>query len=213
MRALPEEPVDTRARIIRAATDLFAEFGYHATGMAQLAEAVNLGRGALYYHIRSKEELLFEITKAHVEDMISFGESVLRRNVAADVKLRLLSRRLMRAIAENRQAVTVSEREVHSHTGHRRRMLLELRSRFEEIVATILQEGVDSGIFNPFDPVLVKGLLGMHNLSFMWISDNGRLSPEQIADVYIDCVLDGLRHQDAGTPSEIEPPRRRRAAR
>jgi AcrR family transcriptional regulator len=207
MKAVPNEGVDTRARIIRAATQLFAEQGYHATGMAQLAEAVNLGRGNIYYHIRSKEELLFEITKAHVEEMVSFGESLLRRNVAADVKLRQLSRRLMWSIADNHDAVTVSEREVHAHTGHRRRMLLELRARFEEIWSTILREGVDSGVFRPFDPILVKGLLGMHNFSFMWLQDRGRLAPEEIADVFIDCVLEGLR--SAAVRNQLEPDARR----
>jgi AcrR family transcriptional regulator len=196
MKVLPDEGDHTRARIIRAATELFAEHGYHATGMAQLAEAVNLGRGALYYHIRSKEELLFEITKAHVEEMVSFGESLLRRNVAADVKLRLLSRGLMRTIADNLEAVTVSTREIHSLTGFRRRMLLELRSRFDEILSMIIQEGVDSGILRSFDPILVKGVLGMHNLSYMWLRDRDRLSPEEIADVFIDCALDGVRGSD-----------------
>src|ERR1700743_2702257 len=50
-----------RTAIVDAAAKLFAERGYHATGTAELCEAVGLGKGSLYYYVDSKENLLYLI--------------------------------------------------------------------------------------------------------------------------------------------------------
>jgi len=53
------EPAETstKERILKIAAQLFSTRGFHATGMAELEKATGLARGALYYHIGSKEEL------------------------------------------------------------------------------------------------------------------------------------------------------------
>ena len=57
----PKKPQPkSKERIIKAAAELFADRGYHAVGMTDLQKAVNLGRGSLYHHFSSKEELLFD---------------------------------------------------------------------------------------------------------------------------------------------------------
>jgi AcrR family transcriptional regulator len=48
----------TRARILAAATRLFAEIGYHAAANALIAEAAGITRGAMLYHFPSREDLL-----------------------------------------------------------------------------------------------------------------------------------------------------------
>jgi AcrR family transcriptional regulator len=55
-----------KQEIARIAARLFAAQGFHGTGINELAQEVGLGKGALYYHIKSKEDLLFEISTAHV---------------------------------------------------------------------------------------------------------------------------------------------------
>lgn len=56
----------TRARILAAATRLFAEAGYHAATNAMIAEAAGLTRGAMLYHFASREELV-QAAVAHIE--------------------------------------------------------------------------------------------------------------------------------------------------
>jgi len=43
------------------------------------------------------------------------------------------------------------------------------------------------------DPVVVKGLLGMHNYSYLWLREDGRLTPEEVGDRFCDVLLAGLR--------------------
>lgn len=183
----------TRDRIFRTAAELFARNGYHATGLAELGEAVGLGRGALYYHIGSKENLLFQISVRHVEQMVAYGEELLQARLSPEERFRRLSRQLMRVIADNQPELTVFFREVNSLTGPRQERMHSLRERFEQIWLSILHDGERDGVFQHADELTVKGILGMHNYSYLWLHASGALTPERIADRFCDVLLHGLK--------------------
>jgi TetR/AcrR family transcriptional regulator, cholesterol catabolism regulator len=69
-----------KSDILRAAGKLFVNQGYHATSLSQVAAAVGMLKGSLYYHIESKEELLSEI----LLDWIDAAEANLASLRAAD---------------------------------------------------------------------------------------------------------------------------------
>lgn len=182
-----------RSEIAQIAAQLFAAKGYHATGMSELAGAVGLGKGALYYHIGSKEELLYDISARHVEEMVAFGEELVARDDLTPVeKVRDLSRQLMRTIAANLPELTVFFREVRTLSGDAALRLLALRDRFEDIWAQAIAEGVEAGSFRELDSVAIKGLLGLHNYAYIWLAPAGRLAPDEISDVFCDLFLNGL---------------------
>lgn len=182
----------TKQRILRTAAELFARNGYHATGLSELGEAVGLGRGALYYHIGSKETLLYELSVRHVEEMVAYGEQVLASPLGAEERFRRLSRKLMRVIADNLPELTVFFREINSFSGERRDQMHDLRARFEGVWLQVLGEGEDEGLFQHGDALTVKAVLGMHNYSYLWIDPGGSLSPEEVADKFCDLLLHGL---------------------
>lgn len=189
---------DQRERVLKTAAKLFAKNGYHGTGVAEIGRAVSLGRGGLYHHMGSKEDLLREICVRHVRVMIAIGEEVLESDATPPEKVRELSRGLMRTIYDHLPEVTVVFRELDSLTGDSRAEVVAMRKRFEEIWVKLLEQGVEEGYFRPVDPVVAKGLIGLHNSSYVWIKSGGRLSPDEIADVYCDMVLPGL--VAGGTP-------------
>jgi len=188
----PRRRTDQRERLLHTAAQLFADKGYHGTGVAELGRAVELGRGGLYHHMGSKEDLLVEISVRHVRDMVEVGESILASDEAPPEKLRALSRRLMRTIAENLAEVTVFFHEVNNLKGEARAEVVEKRDRFEAIWRAVIDEGVEQGYFRKGGGLVTKGLLGMHNYSYVWIDPDGRLKPEDIADDYCDLILRGL---------------------
>ncbi|WP_334173990.1 TetR/AcrR family transcriptional regulator [Pseudoxanthobacter sp.] len=59
---------ERRREILEAAALLFAERGYAATSMRDIAERVGLLGGSLYYHIKSKEALFVEVHDLALED-------------------------------------------------------------------------------------------------------------------------------------------------
>jgi AcrR family transcriptional regulator len=56
---------DTRARLLRAAADVFAERGYDGTRVSDIAAAAGVSNGALYAHFESKAQLLVDALRAH----------------------------------------------------------------------------------------------------------------------------------------------------
>ncbi len=188
---------DQRERLLRTAAQLFAEKGYHGTGVAELGRAVELGRGGLYHHMGSKEALLVEISVRHVREMVEIGEEILESDLKPPDMLRQLSRSLMRTIADSLPEVTVFFHEVNTLRGEARDEVLPLRERFEQIWRDMLDEGVRQGYFRTGGGIVTKGILGMHNYSYVWIDPGGRLAPEDIADVFCDLLLRGLLTDDA----------------
>src|SRR5829696_8710182 len=60
---------DTRSRIQAVAVELFTEKGYDSTSLREIAEALGVTKAALYYHFKSKEEIVESLTSDHVERM------------------------------------------------------------------------------------------------------------------------------------------------
>ncbi|MFR9795239.1 TetR/AcrR family transcriptional regulator [Streptomyces sp. MS06] len=67
---------DTRQRIQDVALELFAEQGYEKTSLREIAERLEVTKAALYYHFKTKEEILvsiFEDLSRPIEDLIAWG--------------------------------------------------------------------------------------------------------------------------------------------
>jgi AcrR family transcriptional regulator len=62
---------ETRARLLRAAADVFAERGYDGTRVADIAAAAGVSNGALYAHFASKADLLVDALRTHGRNMLA----------------------------------------------------------------------------------------------------------------------------------------------
>jgi TetR/AcrR family transcriptional regulator, cholesterol catabolism regulator len=180
----------TQQRIVTEAARLFAEKGYHATGVAELSAAVGLGAGALYHHMGSKEEVLFAICRPHIIEVIETGERLLASDESARTKLGLLARKHMQEVAERTIELRVTLREIDSFTGHRRKEMQALRDRTEEIWVEITEEGRRSGELADLDPLFVKTALGALNYAVLWFHAEGELAADEIADRVMAMMLD-----------------------
>lgn len=177
-----DEAGGQRERILKIAARLFAERGYHAIGMTELGEAVQLGRGALYHHIRSKEDLLYDITREYIADLADFANRVVRPEPDPRKRIVMLGRQLVLKIASHQSELAVCFREVHSLTEPRHSEVLTLHSRYETVWRDAMVDGAELGEFRPYDPIVLKGMLGMYYYSYLWLRTNGKLTPAHIAE-------------------------------
>jgi AcrR family transcriptional regulator len=68
----------TRERIQAVALELFAEQGYEKTSLREVAERLGVTKAALYYHFKSKEDIVRSFTedyRAEIEAVIAWGAS------------------------------------------------------------------------------------------------------------------------------------------
>jgi TetR/AcrR family transcriptional regulator, cholesterol catabolism regulator len=189
-----------REGILQAATRLFSEKGYRGTSMRDLGQALGLHAGSLYVHIKSKEEVLFEICdriqRVHTEGMAE----ILASEASAIEKLRAVARLQMRVIGQYREAAAVYFHEWRSLDPEHQAAIVAQRDYFEASVRGLIADCVAEGCFRPLDDQLAAvAFVSVSNWSYQWFSPGGRLSDEEVADRYVDFFLNGF--QKNGSPS------------
>ncbi len=190
-RKAPAEATQ-REKILKTAAGLFAARGFHAVGIAELGDAVGLGRGALYHHIRSKEDLLYDISREYIMDLAAHAAQAIDSDGHPAERLRLLGTHLMLKIASHQAELTVCFREVHALTGERRRDVMALHAKYEAAWKRVLVDGEREGVFRPYDPIVLKGVLGMYFYSYLWLKPSGRIGPGQVAERFNSMALKAL---------------------
>ncbi|MGW5517823.1 TetR/AcrR family transcriptional regulator [Nocardia africana] len=182
----------TRERVIQVAIELFSRQGFHGTGVAELAKAVGLGSGALYYHMGSKEELLWDVLRTHIEEALARAEAIADTDQDPAEKLKKLILEHVRTIAAHQREVAIYIRDADALTGERALQLQALRDRVQKVWQQTLTEGYQTGQFHTDDHVVVNGILGMMNMVFLWYRPGGHDTPETIARKFSETLIDGL---------------------
>jgi len=180
----------TQKTIELVASELFARKGFGATSLDDIAEALGATKGALYYHVRNKEEILRLIYLT----VLTASEEPLRRIVEADLppleKLRRAVEHQTAIAADRSPAMTVFYREQHYLTGPFAREIILRKKAYERYFEKIIEEGQASGVFQPsIDPkIATYGLLGMCNWLSQWYRPEGQYSPQQVAAMFVHMV-------------------------
>lgn len=193
--ALRERYERRRREVIDAAAVVFARRGYHATSIDDLIAATGLTRGGLYHYTASKQELLVAVVEQLLEPLLDRAAEILAAPQTPEVHLRRLMRAWLEHVASHRAHVIVFGQERHTlEHDPGWDAVRDARARFEQLLADVIARGRADGSFSLPDPQLgLLMLLGLVNYTPQWYSPSGRLAPEQIADLYCDMLLDGIR--------------------
>ncbi|WP_169560530.1 TetR/AcrR family transcriptional regulator [Nevskia ramosa] len=174
-----------REQILKVTAELFYEIGYQRTTLDRVAERLGVTKPFIYYHYKDKAELLFEISKRGITD----GNEILRRALAADgtttERLSEAVKAIVRTIVAAQRYTAIFFREQKNFDAEIRAPLETMHREFDDLLAQLLQEGVDKGEFQIDDVRLCSlAIGGMINWAYTWYRENGRLS--------IDALCDGM---------------------
>lgn len=184
-----------QVEIVDIAARLFAARGYAGTGIAELSSNTGLKRGALYYYIKSKEQLLVQINGRVMDRLEVTTASVLDQDLDPEAQLRALARGFVDVVSTFRDHVWVTLHEWRALTGTNAEVFRRRRHAYEEVVADTLRAGVDSGDFDVEDvPTAVLAWLGMFNYIYQWYDPKNatELNSATIADRFTAIFLHGV---------------------
>jgi AcrR family transcriptional regulator len=188
------QPGTRRREIIEAAAALFGTRGYHATTIRQVADAAGILSGSLYAHIKSKEDLLYEIAVLDAEDFIDALTPIAESDAPADERLRTGLGAHLELVSRYGQQARVFLLEVKEiETPERREHVVALRDQYEALWAKILTDGQGAGLFANVDVGVARiAIMSVANWAYLWLDPKGRLSPSEIADHFAEILLRGL---------------------
>jgi AcrR family transcriptional regulator len=182
-----------RDTIVDVSARVFARGGYHATGITELCVANDLGKGALYHYIGSKEELLAAIHDRVMDEVMLGADRVAEAGGSPPEQLSRLGDELLDVIARYPDHVWVFLHEFPALTDKRAEQFRLRRRGYERRVEETLQAGIDSGEFRDIDPRLTAlAWLGMHNYTYLWLKPGGRLSARDVAKPFADIFIRGI---------------------
>jgi len=182
-----------RQAIVDTSAKVFARKGYHATGITELCAANDLGKGALYHYIGSKEELLVAIHDRVMDEVMASADRVADAGGSPSAQLEMLGDELLDVIARYPDHVWVFLHEFPALTGERAGQFRRRRREYERRVESVLKAGVDSGEFRELDARLTTlAWLGMHNYTYLWLKAGGRLSARDVAGRFADIFVRGI---------------------
>ena len=178
--------IDTSARV-------FARRGYHATGIMELCAENDLGKGALYHYIGSKEALLASIHDRVMDDVMLGADRVAEAGGSPSEQLTMLGDELLDVIHRYPDHVWVFLHEFPALAGERAEQFRKRRRAYEQRVEDVLEAGVESGEFRAVEPRLTAmAWLGMHNYTYLWLKAGGRLSARDVAHPFAEIFMHGI---------------------
>jgi TetR/AcrR family transcriptional regulator, cholesterol catabolism regulator len=182
-----------RQAIIDTSAHLFARQGYHATGITELCTANDLGKGALYHYIGSKEELLAAIHDRVMDEVMAGADRVAKAGGKPSDQLAMLGDELLDVIHRYPDHVWVFLHEFPALTGERAEQFRVRRRAYERRVESVVRAGVEAGEFRDVDPWLTaRAWLGMHNYTYLWLKPGGRLSARAVANPFAEIFMRGI---------------------
>jgi len=188
-------------QILEVAMKVFRERGYHAASMQEIADAVGMQKGSLYYYISGKQELLFMILDRAIDTITARVEEIYRSDLSPKEKLWQAIVNHVEVVSERQDMLTILLRERHALSPNQQAVIDEKRVAYERLFQRILTEGVRAGEFREMDVKIVSfGILGMCNWLYQWYSSEGRLSAKEIGDIFADIVFRGVVVQDGQEP-------------
>src|SRR5262245_63503668 len=162
--------------------------------MGDISAAMGLTKAGIYHHIRSKEDLLYEIMSY---GMGLFEQKVLERVMSIEDPLERLRATLkghvLLVTRDRPKEITVILHESNALKGRSRDRINARKRRYVRFLEKTFRELIKSGRARRIDPsVAAFAMLGMINWIYQWYRPGGRLDENALADALADLFLEGL---------------------
>lgn len=193
-RARNADPnASTRVDILKSAAKAFRKLGYHGATVEQIAAALHMKKGNLYYYFKNKEEILFACHQYSLDGLIRLLDEVEASSLSPEQKLRRLVTAFVHIILDELHG-TALFLDLEALSPAHLKTVIARRDRFDHGVRQVIEEGTAKGVFSAANPKLLTfALMGAVNWIPRWYNPEGPASSQEIADRFADFFINGLR--------------------
>lgn len=198
-------------KILKAVSiDLFHKKGYFATSISDIAYGAGIQKSSIYYHYRTKEDILLDILRSSMADLIANLEHALDDVSGSENRMRaaILAHTLFHL--DRQKEVIISDSELRGLRAENYKAIIEMRDDYEHKFQTLIKAGMEERIFQDGDfKIISYAIITMCTAVCWWYRAQGRLDKETIARIYTDFVMAGLTGNRTGTGVKLSQKGRR----
>jgi TetR/AcrR family transcriptional regulator len=185
--------------LFETAARMFNSYGFHGTSMSQLTQELGLSKGALYYYVEDKSDLLYKLHIKSAEATRNAYEAGVAEGRNGYERVRSIIRHYIAAVtASPTETFILLEKDVlnpeqtEDIVQRRKQLELDLRSQ--------ITKGIDDGSIVPCDPKLATFMLvGAMAWVSKWFEPGRDWTPDQIAHAMADMLMRAI----AATPCDV----------
>jgi AcrR family transcriptional regulator len=188
------KPSSRLEEVLQSAANIFFAKGFHATSIEDVARDVGMLKGSLYYYIKSKDDLLFRLLLAGIEDSDAFIAAQIGPDGDPMEQLERAIRAQIDYIIRNRVQFGLFLHEFDSLSGKRQHKLISVMSRYNARFVELVRRAQQQGRLIHGQPwIIVNGILGMCNWLYRWYDADQMTDAEQIKSIFVRMIFEGVR--------------------
>ena len=215
---MPPKVVDKEAKkkeIAWIALNLFAEQGFEATSISEIAKAANIGKGTIYEYYENKEDLIFRSSFLLIEQLENMLSKILDKTVDIEERIRKGLKELIKTVMADDKMFKITVGMIHLMVTNQaffsnHRVIQEFYRGFRKTIMDTLLEGVEKGKFRP-EAARDAHLIAVNLLAYVdgilmhyWM-DRSYFDLEKQVDFYLDNLLDSLMISNGGKKGGLTP--------
>jgi AcrR family transcriptional regulator len=184
-----------QAELLQIASDLFAERGYAATTVRDIADAAGILSGSLYHHFDSKESMVDAILSRFIQQTLAAYDEVITEGRGPRETFQRLVEVSLESMTTERSAILVYQNEARFLAQEERfSYLQDAHRKFQKIWTSVIEAGIKTGEFRPdLDPRLVYRLVRDTVWAApRWWQPGGSLRYERLIDQYVAVLVNGI---------------------
>jgi AcrR family transcriptional regulator len=184
---------DRRIEILKSAAAAFRRRGYHGASVDEIASALEMTKGNLYYYFKNKEDILFACHDYSLDLLLALMADVQGEESSPEAKLRRLVLAFVHLILDELHATALTL-DPEALSPPLLKKIIAKRDQFDHGIRDIIQEGIDQGVFTPGDPKLIElAMMGAINWIPKWFDPAGPQTSDTIGKAFTDYLVGGLR--------------------
>ena len=187
---------DTRESILKSAVKLFALKGFESTTVREIARDSGVNVAMIYYYFKTKEGLHQEIIEDSFSQLFSSLKNGIDEEKGVEEKVYDVIKIYVDFLDNHKEIHRIFLRETVTQSGHVEVIVKKYISKNFDLVHSIIQEGVENGIFRVQDTALSTfSLVGMILYFFTYEPVYARLvSPEKAKKPITEYLPDHIFH-------------------
>lgn len=187
----PEQQTARRGEIIAVALRLIAENGFQKTSMREIAVLANMGKSSLYDFFKTKDEIVVYAVEKEIEEIIQKIHGIIANESSPEQCLRKIMLNHLGIPKQFRTVLMWLNTESDYLEEEYQDRLKTARYAYQDIIKTVIENGVTAGVFRKTDANLMARLLINSVIAIVYTSRPSS-SPEKMLEETMNIFLHGI---------------------